>query len=125
MALPGISAANSPDINDKKKEVFLFVGTYDNEYHRGIYVFRFNMLTGDCTETGAAEISNPSYLTPSADGKYVYAISELGATDAAVAAAFSFDRKTGELKFLNSPAYRRSRSLLCNSRRREPFRRDC
>ena len=102
MALPGISAANSPDINDKKKEVFLFVGTYDNEYHRGIYVFRFNMLTGDCTETGAAEISNPSYLTPSADGKYVYAISELGATDAAVAAAFSFDRKTGELKFLNS-----------------------
>ncbi|SDE41952.1 6-phosphogluconolactonase [Pricia antarctica] len=51
----------------------LLVGTYTQSGKSdGIYVYRFNIETGEFSYgTEAAGIKNPSYLTVSKDGKFV------------------------------------------------------
>lgn len=82
-------------------ELPMLVGTYTDGASKGIYSFRFNQETGTATPLCEAEVSNPSYLTPSENGKFVYAVSETDDSKAA-ANAFAFDRETGELRLLNT-----------------------
>lgn len=82
------------------EELPMLVGTYTGSGSKGIYTFRFNQETGRATPLGSAEVPNPSYLVPSADGKRVYAVSEVNDATAALN-AFAFDRETGQLTLLN------------------------
>lgn len=83
-------------------DMFLLVGTYtSNEGSKGIYVYKFNTETGKADSLSMAEVVNPSYLVLSADEKFVYSVSESGDGNSS-ASAFSFDKKKGELKLLNS-----------------------
>lgn len=50
---------------------------------------------------GLAEIRNPSYLTLSADGRYVYAVREV-ADSTASAATLSLDRNTGAMQLIGN-----------------------
>ena len=55
----------------------LFVGTYTNKGGEGIMTYHFNTKTGELQQQGvAAKMNNPSFLTFSLDGKYLYSISE-------------------------------------------------
>jgi 6-phosphogluconolactonase len=55
----------------------LFVGTYTDTESKGIYTLHFDTLSGKLTQkTLVAELENPSYLTLSADSKYLYAVQE-------------------------------------------------
>jgi len=55
----------------------VYVGTYTNGASKGIYMFRFNPLTGKTTEPSlAAESSNPSFLAVHPNGKFLYAANE-------------------------------------------------
>ena len=48
--------------------------THLDVYKRqGLYSFRFNEENGTATALSEAEVENPSYLVPSADGKFIYA----------------------------------------------------
>jgi 6-phosphogluconolactonase (cycloisomerase 2 family) len=78
----------------------MLVGTYTDGDSKGIYTFRFDQSTGKATPLDTAALPNPSYLVASADGRFVYAVSELGNADAAVN-AFAFDKKSGHLTLLN------------------------
>jgi 6-phosphogluconolactonase len=81
----------------------LLIGTYTKPgKSEGIYVYEFNSGTGDFRyKAMAAGVSNPSYLAISGDRKFVYAVNEDGAGKGAVS-SFSFDAKSGRLKFVNS-----------------------
>jgi len=46
-------------------------------------------------------LPNPSYLVPSEDGEFVYAVSEMNDSTAALS-SLAFDRETGELRLLNT-----------------------
>src|SRR5690348_93850 len=88
----------------------VFVGTYTSGASRGIYAFRFDGRTGAMTPLGlAAALPNPSFLTASRDGRYVYAVNELetyqGAASGSVT-AFAVDRANGRLRAIGAQASR-------------------
>lgn len=86
-----------------QQEYYLISGTYTSGKSKGIYVHRFNTVTGKAQEVSYAEISNPSYLCTSPDGKFVYAVQENGNGEGGgQVAAFSFDKITGKLQHLNT-----------------------
>lgn len=96
----------------------LLVGTYTGAGSEGIYVYRFDTRTGDVSQVvSTAKTVNPSYLLPSRDGRFVYAVNELPGDDGPASqrggvSAFAFDAKSGTLNFLdrvssegNDPCY--------------------
>lgn len=92
---------NNPDAT-RNSELYLLIGTYTSGTSKGIYVYRFNTESGESSYVSQIDgISNPSYLTVSPNEKFVYSVSENEAGNAQ-ACAFSFDKKSGKLTFLNS-----------------------
>lgn len=81
---------------------YLLVGSYAQPQEEGIRVYVFNQETGKGTyRSGFSGISNPSFLTPSADGSRVYAVGEdEGVTS--TANALTFDREKGMLSLVNT-----------------------
>lgn len=101
----------------------VYVGTYTNwedlepPHHtppgarsEGIYVFRFDSATGRLEPLGlAAATDNPTFLNFSPDGRFLYAANELYHFDdqaSGAVSAFSVDRASGKLAFLNQVAAR-------------------
>src|SRR5438270_13236804 len=89
-----------------------YVGTYtqDGSKSKGIYAFRFDAATGQSTALGlAAETTNPSFVALHPNGHFLYAVNELqsyrGPNSGGVS-AFSVDRESGKLTFLNEVASR-------------------
>lgn len=92
-------------INNKSKTyknhiIYLLIGTYTSGSSEGIYIYKFNLLTGDSELVSSARVENPSYLTI-VKNKYVYAVSE-NKDNTACTNAFSFDSSKGSLTLLNS-----------------------
>jgi 6-phosphogluconolactonase len=91
-----------------KKEFLLYIGSYNSSKGKGIHAFRFDAATGRLTSMGlATEAVNPTFVTASADGRFLYATKEVtrhqGKQSGSVK-AFAINRKTGELRFLNEVA---------------------
>src|ERR1700722_17897945 len=86
---------------------FVYVGTYTGEgtKSKGIYAFRYDAATGQVAPLGlAAETTNPSFLAAHPNGKFLYAVNEVGdykGPNSGGVSAFSIDRATGKLTFLN------------------------
>jgi 6-phosphogluconolactonase len=84
-----------------------YVGTYtqNGSSSKGIYAFRYNAATGEVTSLGlAAETTNPSFLALNPNGRFLYAVNELGdfkGPNSGGVSAFSVDKETGKLTFLN------------------------
>ena len=84
-----------------QQDITLFIGTYtDKGESEGIYVYEFDMTTGEAKLRNATASDNPSFLTVSTDGKYVYAVNENGDGKGAVS-AFTYNEATGKLTLLN------------------------
>lgn len=79
----------------------LLVGTYTNTCEsKGIYVYEFDVNSGDFKLKNATEnVVSPSYLSVSADNKFVYAVNENG--NQSTVSAFSYDSKSGKIKLIN------------------------
>jgi 6-phosphogluconolactonase len=84
----------------------VFIGTYASPASKGIYVSRLDPATGALsTPALAAEIRNPSFLAASADGRFLYAVSEVdavGGKPGGAVAGYAIDKAAGTLKPLNS-----------------------
>ena len=81
---------------------YLFVGTYTTGKSKGIYVFQFNSKTGEVQWVSNTDSSaNPSFLSVSPNGKYLYAVNETGREQPGHVSAFSFDKREGKLSFIN------------------------
>lgn len=86
-------------LNIKCQNIPLYVGTYTNGDSEGIYQFQFNTETGELnTKSLAVSTENPSFITFSADKKYIYSVSE-GSTSAVSSFKVVED---GSLKLVNS-----------------------
>jgi 6-phosphogluconolactonase len=88
----------------------VFVGTYTGASSRGIHAFRFNSVSGQLTALGlAAETPNPSFLAASPDGRFVFAVNELGTYQgepSGSVTSFAVDRRTGRLSPINTQSTR-------------------
>jgi 6-phosphogluconolactonase len=86
----------------------VFIGTYTNARSQGIYAFRFDDRTGALTPLGlAAATPNPSFLTASADGRFLFAVNEgssYGGERSGSVTSFAVDRATGKLTQLSVQA---------------------
>lgn len=96
-------AACSPQkgAEGQEEELAMLVGTYTNGSSRGVYTFGFNQETGKATPLDSIALSNPSFLTVSANGQRVYAVSEMS-DGASALSALTFNRQTGSLSLLNT-----------------------
>jgi 6-phosphogluconolactonase len=87
-------------------EVAVYIGTYTGEKSKGIYHFTLNDETGELKPKGlAVETTSPSFLAFHPNGKYLYAVGEVGnfkGKNAGSVSAFSIDAGTGKLTPLNS-----------------------
>lgn len=94
----------------------IYTGTYTEEIHfasgkivkgrgKGIYYLTLDTEKGKLEVSGVKDnIINPSYLTLSVDGKYLYAANERKMSEGVyggTVSAFQIDGETGELTFLN------------------------
>ena len=82
---------------------YLIAGTYTNTGSKGIYVYNFNVQTGKSTLVSHTDSAiNPSYLIISNNKKFIYAVNETNGADPGKVSAFSFNKKTGVLKPVNT-----------------------
>ncbi len=89
-----------------------YVGTYTEEgsKSKGIYAYRYDADTSEITPLGlAAETTNPSWIAIHPNGRFLYAVNEVGnykGPNSGGVSAFAIDRVTGKLTFLNEVATR-------------------
>jgi 6-phosphogluconolactonase len=87
------------------QQYYLFVGTYTEGPaaggSKGIYVYTFDAATGEARPVSTIATPNPSYLAIAPGGKFVYAVGETHGANPGSVSAFSFDRKTGKLNFID------------------------
>jgi 6-phosphogluconolactonase len=84
-------------------ENYLIVGTYTGGKSEGIYVYKFNSSDGSFNTVSHVKTSNPSFVAISPDQRFVYAVHEVAAKNGkgGEISAFSFDKKTGVLTYIN------------------------
>ena len=96
----------------KQGKYLFYVGTYtqDGSQSKGIYAYSLDPSTGQATSLGlAAETTNPSFVALAPSGQYLYAVNEVGnykGPNSGGVSAFSVDRATGKLTFINEVASR-------------------
>lgn len=89
-------------INSFAQEKYLFIGTYTGKGSKGIYVYRFNTNSGEATWVSNTDsAANPSFLSVSPDSRFLYAAYETGGKKPGEIGAYSFDKTTGQLQFIN------------------------
>lgn len=101
-----VLAATAQPATTSGKYLF-YVGTYteDGAKGKGIYAYRYDADSGQIESLGlAAEATNPSFVAPHPNGHFLYAVNEVGnykGPNSGGVSAFSIDRATGKLAFLN------------------------
>jgi len=101
------AAAQAPiraDDDGHPPAILAYVGSYTPN-GQGIYLFSMNTSNGALTQIKvAAAIASPSWMAIHPQGRYLYAVNEIsnfnGTTSGSVS-AFSINRTTGDLTFLN------------------------
>jgi len=83
---------------------YVFFGSYSGDTSTaGIYIYRLDTSNGKLSKISTNKsIFNPSYLTLSPNGKFLYACTESLTKNAGSVSSYAFDAKTGTLSFLNS-----------------------
>ncbi len=85
------------------QKFYLLAGTYTNTGSKGIYVYTFDAATGKTEFVSSTDsVVNPSYLTISQNGNFVYSVNETNGAVPGRVSSFSFDKKEGKLHFLNT-----------------------
>jgi 6-phosphogluconolactonase len=88
--------------NATAQQQWLFAGTYTGTGSKGIYVYKFDPANGTAIPVSTVAAENPSYLALSADGNFLYSVTENGGSNPGSVSAFAFDKQTGQLKVLNT-----------------------
>jgi 6-phosphogluconolactonase len=87
------------------REISLYVGAYTSAKNRGITLVKFDAATGELRDMAlAAETQNPTFLAIHPNGRWLYAINEIGNYEgqrAGSVSAFAIDKGTGRLTQLN------------------------
>ncbi|MFT3979110.1 MAG: lactonase family protein [Ferruginibacter sp.] len=86
-----------------QKKYYLLAGTYTNTGSEGIYVYDFDEKDGGSALVSSAASSNPSFIVPSGDGQFLYAVNEDAADNGkgGGVSSFAFDKSSGKLTLIN------------------------
>jgi 6-phosphogluconolactonase len=103
---------SAPAAMSQQGKYLFYVGTYtqDGSQSKGIYAYRYDAATQEIASLGlAAETTNPSWVALHPNGRFLYAVNEVqnykGPNTGGVS-AFSIDRATGNVTFLNEVSSR-------------------
>ncbi|GLR19852.1 lactonase family protein [Portibacter lacus] len=90
-------------ISQDNNKTYLFAGSYTSgEKAEGIIVYNFNPETGALNEVEREDdLVNPSFLTISPNGKFLYACTETKMKQSGSVSAFSIDSLSGKIAFIN------------------------
>src|SRR5450432_3186148 len=94
-------------LSGQAQHFYLFFGTYtiggtkQSNGSKGIYVYDFDAATGEIKPVSTADAENPSYLALAPSGDFLYAANETEGAKPGGVSAFAFDKKTGQLQFLD------------------------
>lgn len=79
----------------------LVIGTYTNACEsKGIYVYDFNANTADYKlKSNTQDVISPSYITVSADNKFLYSVNEDG--DNSTVSSFKYAAASGKMELIN------------------------
>ena len=111
-ALPliGWSALGAQNEPHAAASVLVYFGTYTGGASRGIYVARFDAASGRLSDPRlAAEVVSPAFLALHPDGRFLYAVNEVGSFQGqpgGAVSAFSIDPESGGLTLLNQESTR-------------------
>ncbi|HLJ15762.1 MAG TPA: lactonase family protein [Bryobacteraceae bacterium] len=104
------AAPSMPSMAQRNGQILAYVGSYNGAIGsggngQGIYLFRMDLSTGVLTLIKVAStVPSPSWMQIDPSGKYLYTVNEIsnfnGTTSGSVS-AFSINRSTGDLTFLN------------------------
>ncbi|KMQ67516.1 6-phosphogluconolactonase [Chryseobacterium sp. FH2] len=85
------------------QNTYAFFGSFNRDKNlEGIYVYELNTISGKLSRiTTFKGILNPSFLTLSSDGKYVFACTESKTKNGGSVSSFEFNRENKTLTFIN------------------------
>ncbi|OMQ11743.1 lactonase family protein [[Flexibacter] sp. ATCC 35103] len=85
------------------QNTYVFLGSYNRDKTaESIQVYQLDTINGNLTKvTSAKNTINPSYLTVSPNGKYLYACTDTRTPNAGSVSSFEFNTKNKNLTFLN------------------------
>lgn len=85
------------------QNTYAFFGSFNRDKDtEGLYVYELDTLSGKLSKiTSYARILNPSFLTVSSDGKYVFACTESKTKNGGSVSSFAFNQKNKSLTFIN------------------------
>ncbi|MFY8108268.1 MAG: lactonase family protein, partial [Bacteroidia bacterium] len=92
--------------SQSQTKTLLFIGTYTNEVPaNGIFIYEFDEGDGSLKKLGQGDqIINPSYLSISPNGKYLYACTETRTPFEGSISSFKIDSFKGEIEPINQKA---------------------
>ncbi|MEO8532125.1 MAG: lactonase family protein [Flavobacterium sp.] len=85
------------------QNTYVFLGSYNRDTDaESILVYRLDTIKGKLTKIASAkDLTNPSFLTVSPNGKYVYACTDTKTPNAGTISSFEFNPQNKTLTFLN------------------------
>ena len=88
------------------QHTYVFIGSYNfskSEDTAGIFVFELNEKNGQLNEIASVKnVLNPSFLTLSQNGKFLYACTDTKTPNAGSVSSYEFNPSTKKLTFINS-----------------------
>ncbi|WP_336963336.1 lactonase family protein [Chryseobacterium contaminans] len=86
------------------QNTYVFLGSFNHDKEtEGIYVYELDTVKGKLSKvTSLRGVLNPSFLTLSQDGKYVFACTESKTKNAGSVSSFRFDPEKKSLTFISS-----------------------
>jgi len=93
----------SSTFGQNNSKIFLFVGTYtEGKPDLGIYVYEFNSKSGQLKlRSNAENIINPSFLTITPNGQFLYACTDTKLPNDGSVTAFKIDSINGKISIIN------------------------
>lgn len=91
-------------LNLYSQKQFVFFGSYNwDKTTEGLYVYQLDPATGKLSKvTSVSNVVNPSYLTISPNGKYIYAVTDSKIKNSGSVSAFEFNPDKKALTFINN-----------------------
>ena len=86
------------------QKTYIFFGSYNwDKSEKGIYLYTLDTVSGALNKVSTlGNIRNPSYLTLSIGGGFIYSVTDSKTPDAGSVSSYKFDQLTGTLSFINS-----------------------
>ncbi len=98
-------AMTPPSAHAAGRESRVFIGTYTGASSKGIHAATLDLRTGRLSAPAlVAECPSPSFLALHPNGKYLYAVNEVGSFEGkpgGIVSAYAIDAATGALTLLN------------------------